>query len=165
MKRVRTHIFILLMLLCGALMLGNVTFAKYQTETPRTLTATLQSRWTPAVERVADTTSGLVATFRVKNTSTTAKTLAFRLQTNETIERTTDLFVGCKVGSGDYVTVNHLTLLNETINTTDYCAMDDKNREMTWTLAPGEAAEVTITGKDEKGVQNSIQLIAHVCGQ
>ena len=32
MQRVRTHIFILLMLLCGALMLGSVTFAKYQTE-------------------------------------------------------------------------------------------------------------------------------------
>lgn len=166
MKRAYTQFFIVLaLLLCAALTLSGVAYAKYQVETPKTLTATIQNRWTPTVEKVIDTTTnGLVATFRVQNTSTTAKTLVLRLQTNEVIEGTTELSVGCKVGSGSYVTVNHLTMLNGD-DTTNYCAMDSTNREMTWTLAPGETAEMIITGIKEEGTQNSIQLIARVCGQ
>ena len=134
-------------------------------ETLKTLTATIQNRWTPTVEKVIDTTTnGLVATFRVQNTSTTVKTLVLRMQTNEVIEETTKLSVGCKVGSGDYVTVNHLTMLNEH-DITVYCAMDSTNREIVWTLAPEETAEMIITGIKEEGTQNSIQLIARVCGQ
>ena len=117
------------------------------------------------MEKVIDTTTnGLVATFRVQNTSTTVKTLVLRMQTNEVIEETTKLSVGCKVGSGDYVTVNHLTMLNEH-DITVYCAMDSTNREIVWTLAPEETAEMIITGIKEEGTQNSIQLIARVCGQ
>lgn len=166
MKRVYTHFFIVLaLLLCAALTLSGVAYAKYQVEAPKTLTATIQNRWTPTVEKVIDTTTnGLVATFRVQNTSTTVKTLVLRMQTNEVIEETTKLSVGCKVGSGDYVTVNHLAMLNEH-DITVYCAMDSTNREIVWTLAPGETAEMIITGIKEEGTQNSIQLIARVCGQ
>ena len=164
MKRVYTQFFIVLaLLLCAALTLSGVAYAKYQKETLKT--PTIQNRWTPTVEKVTDTTTnGLVATFRVQNTSTTAKTLVLRMQTNEVIEGTTELSVGCKVGSGSYVTVNHLAMLNEH-DTTAYCAMDSTNREIVWTLAPEETAEVTIAGISKIGIQNSIQLIARVCGQ
>ena len=166
MKRVYTQFFIVLaLLLCAALTLSGVAYAKYQKETPKTLTATIRNRWTPTVEKVIDTTTnGLVATFRVQNTSTTAKTLVLRMQTNEVIEGTTELSVRCKVGSGDYVTVNHLTMLNER-DITVYCAMDSTNREIVWTLTPEETAEVTIAGISKTDIQNSIQLIARVCGQ
>lgn len=167
MKRIHAKILITLaLLLCAALTLPGIAYAKYQTEAPKTLTATLQNRWTPTVEKLTDTTTNdLEVTFRVQNTSKTEKTLVLRLQTNEVIEGTTELSVGCKVGRGDYVTVDNLTMLNEATSINVYCAMDSTNREMTWTLAPGETAEMNITGIKGEGIQNSIQLIARVCGQ
>lgn len=165
MKRVYTHFFIVLaLLLCAALTLSGVAYAKYQVETPKTLTATIQNRWTPTVEKTSNSTDGLEVTFQVKNTAKTAKTIAFRLKMSESTADISKLSMRCKVGSGDYVTVNHLAMLNEH-DITVYCAMDSTNREIVWTLAPEETAEVTIAGISETGIQNSIQLIARVCGQ
>lgn len=165
MKRVYTQFFIVLaLLLCAALTLSGVVYAKYQVETPKTLTATIQNRWTPTVEKTSNNTDGLEVTFQVKNTAKTAKTIAFRLKMSESTADISKLSMRCKVGSGDYVTVNHLTMLNEH-DITVYCAMDSTNREIVWTLAPGETAEMIITGIKEEGTQNSIQLIARVCGQ
>ena len=165
MKRVYTQFFIVLaLLLCAALTLSGVAYAKYQVETPKTLTATIQNRWTPTVEKTSNNTDGLEVTFQVKNTAKTAKTIAFRLKMSESTADISKLSMRCKVGSGDYVTVNHLTMLNER-DITVYCAMDSTNLEIVWTLAPEETAEVTIAGISEIGIQNSIQLIAHVCGQ
>lgn len=165
MKRVYTHFFIVLaLLLCAALTLSGVAYAKYQKETLKTLTATIQNRWTPAVEKTSNNTDGLEVTFQVKNTAKTAKTIAFRLKMSESTADISKLSMRCKVGSGDYVTVNHLTMLNER-DITVYCAMDSTNLEIVWTLAPEETAEVTIAGISEIGIQNSIQLIARVCGQ
>ena len=165
MKRVYTHFFIVLaLLLCAALTLSGVAYAKYQKETLKTLTATIQNRWTPTVEKTSNNTDGLEVTFQVKNTAKTAKTIAFRLKMSESTADISKLSMRCKVGSGDYVTVNHLTMLNER-DITIYCAMDSTNMEIVWTLAPEETAEVTIAGISEIGIQNSIQLIARVCGQ
>lgn len=165
MKRVYTQFFIVLaLLLCAALTLSGVAYAKYQKETPKTLTATIQNRWTPTVEKTFNNTNGLEVTFQVKNTAKTAKTIAFRLKMSESTAEIPKLSVRCKVGSGDYVSVNHLAMLNEH-DVTVYCAMDSTNREIVWTLAPEETAEVTIAGISEIGIQNSIQLIARVCGQ
>ena len=165
MKRVYTHFFIVLaLLLCAALTLSGVAYAKYQVETPKTLTANIQNRWTPTVEKTSNNTDGLEVTFQVKNTAKTAKTIAFRLKMSESTADISKLSMRCKVGSGDYVTVNHLTMLNER-DITVYCAMDSTNLEIVWTLAPEETAEVTIAGISEIGIQNSIQLIARVCGQ
>lgn len=165
MKRVYTHFFIVLaLLLCAALTLSGVAYAKYQKETLKTLTATIQNRWTPTVEKTSNNTDGLEVTFQVKNTAKTAKTIAFRLKMSESTADISKLSMRCKVGSGDYVTVNHLTMLNER-DITIYCAMDSTNLEIVWTLAPEETAEVTIAGISEIGIQNSIQLIARVCGQ
>lgn len=165
MKRVYTQFFIVLaLLLCAALTLSGVAYAKYQKETPKTLTATIQNRWTPTVEKTSNNTDGLEVTFQVKNTAKTAKTIAFRLKMSESTADISKLSMRCKVGSGDYITVNHLTMLNER-DITVYCAMDSTNLEIVWTLAPEETAEVTIAGISEIGIQNSIQLIARVCGQ
>lgn len=165
MKRVYTHFFIVLaLLLCAALTLSGVAYAKYQVETPKTLTANIQNRWTPTVEKTSNNTDGLEVTFQVKNTAKTAKTIAFRLKMSESTADISKLSMRCKVGSGDYITVNHLTMLNER-DITVYCAMDSTNLEIVWTLAPEETAEVTIAGISEIGIQNSIQLIARVCGQ
>lgn len=165
MKRVYTHFFIVLaLLLCAALTLSGVAYAKYQVEAAKTLTATIQNRWTPAVDKTPNNTDGLEVTFQVKNTAKTAKTIAFRLKMSESKAEISKLSMRCKVGSGDYVTVNHLTMLNEH-DITVYCAMDSTNREIVWTLAPEETAEMIITGIKEEGTQNSIQLIARVCGQ
>lgn len=165
MKRVYTQFFIVLaLLLCAALTLSGVAYAKYQVETPKTLTATIQNRWTPTVEKTSNNTDGLEVTFQVKNTAKTAKTIAFRLKMSESTADISKLSMRCKVGSGDYITVNHLTMLNER-DITVYCAMDSTNLEIVWTLAPEETAEVTIAGISEIGIQNSIQLIARVCGQ
>ena len=165
MKRVYTQFFIVLaLLLCAALTLSGVAYAKYQVEAAKTLTATIQNRWTPAVDKTPNNTDGLEVTFQVKNTAKTAKTIAFRLKMSESKAEISKLSMRCKVGSGDYVTVNHLTMLNEH-DITVYCAMDSTNREIVWTLAPEETAEMIITGIKEEGTQNSIQLIARVCGQ
>lgn len=165
MKRVYTQFFIVLaLLLCAALTLSGVAYAKYQKETPKTLTATIQNRWTPTVEKTSNNTDGLEVTFQVKNTAKTAKTITFRLKMSESTADISKLSMRCKVGSGDYITVNHLTMLNER-DITVYCAMDSTNLEIVWTLAPEETAEVTIAGISEIGIQNSIQLIARVCGQ
>lgn len=165
MKRVYTQFFIVLaLLLCAALTLSGVAYAKYQVEAAKTLTATIQNRWTPAVDKTPNNTDGLEVTFQVKNTAKTAKTIAFRLKMSESKAEISKLSMRCKVGSGDYVTVNHLTMLNEH-DITVYCAMDSTNREIVWTLAPEETAEVTIAGISGIGIQNSIQLIARVCGQ
>lgn len=168
MKRVYTQFFIVLaLLLCAALTLSGVAYAKYQVEAPKTLTANIQNRWTPTVDKTSnntDGTDGLEVTFQVKNTAKTAKTIAFRLKMSESKAEISKLSMRCKVGSGDYVTVNHLIMLNER-DITVYCAMDSINREIVWTLAPEETAEVTIAGISETGIQNSIQLIARVCGQ
>lgn len=165
MKRVYTQFFIVLaLLLCAALTLSGVAYAKYQKETLKTLTAAIQNRWTPTVDKTPNNTDGLEVTFQVKNTAKTAKTIAFRLKMSESKAEISKLSMRCKVGSGDYVTVNHLTMLNEH-DITVYCAMDSTNREIVWTLAPEETAEVTIAGISGIGIQNSIQLIARVCGQ
>ena len=165
MKRVYTQFFIVLaLLLCAALTLSGVAYAKYQKETLKTLTATIQNRWTPTVEKTSNNTDGLEVIFQVKNTAKTAKTIAFRLKMSESTAEISKLSMRCKVGSGDYVTVNHLAMLNEH-DITVYCAMDSTNREIVWTLAPGETAEMIITGIKEEGTQNNIQLIARVCGQ
>lgn len=165
MKRVYTQFFIVLaLLLCAALTLSGVAYAKYQKETLKTLTANIQNRWTPTVEKTSNNTDGLEVTFQVKNTAKTAKTIVFRLKMSESKAEISKLSMRCKVGSGDYVTVNHLIMLNER-DITVYCAMDSINREIVWTLAPEETAEVTIAGISETGIQNSIQLIARVCGQ
>ncbi len=162
MKRIHAKILItLVLLLCAVLTLPGIAYAKYQTETSKTLTATLQNRWTPTVKKGPE---GIEVTFQTQNTSKTAKTVYFRLEISEYVEEISELSMRCKVGDGDYVTVDHLAMLNED-DTTVYCAMDSTNREITWTLAPGETAEVIIAGTSETGVQNSIQLIARVCGQ
>lgn len=142
MKRGLTHLSIWLILLLGmTLVLSSVTYARYQTEKTKSISLSFQNRWEPAVERVTDETADELK-YRVKNTSQTAKTIVLRLKTNG--EQAAP-GMNCSVGGGEYTAVPKLVEESDDAGII-YRAFDDAGREMTWTLAPGEALTVSVQG-------------------
>lgn len=155
MKRVRIHIFILLILLCGALMLGNVALAKYQTETAKPLSAAIHSRWTPAVSTGSWTTTidGAEREFTIQNPTSSEKTVVIRVLISEQegahsdklCIKTTD---GGTVSKTD-LAMHHMSDMGSTLQKTYgssgyiYCA-DASGKETTWTISPGDTLEGAI---------------------
>ena len=101
MKRVYTQFFIVLaLLLCAALTLSGVAYAKYQVETPKTLTATIQNRWKPTVKEESWTSAnetGATLSFSITNDTSSPKTVTIRLLTdlapNETVGTNSELYI------------------------------------------------------------------------
>ena len=179
MKRVYTHFFIVLaLLLCAALTLSGVAYAKYQKETPKTLTATIQNRWTPAVTSGSWTTTaaaGATLNFSIINSTTSPKTVTIRLLT--------DLGPDGTVGTNSelYIKINEKTAHMSAHSIIDmgtelkqahgdkgyiYCA-DATTQECTWTIAPNTTMQGALINPAWTSGTNftNTQLLVTSCGQ
>lgn len=180
MKRVYTQFFIVLaLLLCAALTLSGVAYAKYQVEAPKTLTATIQNRWTPTVREESWTSAnatGATLDFAITNNTNSAKTVTIRLLT--------DLGLDGTVGTNSelYIKINEKTAYMSAHPITDmgtalqqahngkeyiYCA-DTSTQELTWTINAGATVQGTLTNAlwgDEKNLAEHTQLLVTPCGQ
>lgn len=180
MKRVYTHFFIVLaLLLCTALTLSGVAYAKYQVETPKTLTATIQNRWTPAVNSGSWTTTnekGAVLGFSITNDTSSPKTVTIRLLTDSQIRADNPLDLDITINGAEQHTtmsVHHLhemgTALQQAHKDKEYiyCA-DTSTQELTWTINAGATVQGTLTNAlwgDEKNLAEHTQLLVTPCGQ
>lgn len=181
MKRVYTHFFIVLaLLLCAALTLSGVAYAKYQVETPKTLTATIQNRWTPKVNSGSWTTTaaaGATLNFSITNSTTSAKTVTIRLLTDGQAG-STDNVLELDITANEKkqhttMSVHHLhdmgTALQQAHKDKEYiyCA-DTSTQELTWTINAGATVQGTLTNAlwgDEKNLAEHTQLLVTPCGQ
>lgn len=179
MKRVYTQFFIVLaLLLCAALTLSGVAYAKYQVEAPKTLTATIQNRWTPAVKEESWTSAngtGATLNFSITNSTTSPKTVTIRLLT--------DLAPDGTVGTNSelYIKINEKTAYMSAHSIIDmgtelkqahgdkgyiYCA-DATTQECTWTIAPNttmQGALINPAWTSDTNFTNT-QLLVTPCGQ
>lgn len=181
MKRVYTQFFIVLaLLLCAALTLSGVAYAKYQKETPKTLTATTQNRWTPTVKeeswRSANET-GATLNFSITNSTTSAKTVTIRLLTDGQVS-STDNVLELDITANEKkqrttMSVHHLhemgTALQQAHKSKEYiyCA-DTSTQELTWTIDAGAMVQGTLTNPvwiDVKDLADHTQLLVTSCGQ
>ena len=180
MKRVYTHFFIVLaLLLCAALTLSGVAYAKYQVETPKTLTATIQNRWTPTVKEESWTSAnatGATLDFAITNNTNSAKTVTIRLLTDSQIGADNPLDLDITINGAEQHTtmsVHHLhdmgTALQQAHKNKEYiyCA-DTSTQELTWSINAGATVQGTLTNAlwgDEKNLAEHTQLLVTSCGQ
>lgn len=180
MKRVYTHFFIVLaLLLCAALTLSGVAYAKYQVETPKTLTATIQNRWTPTVNSGSWTTTnekGAVLSFSITNDTSSPKTVTIRLLTDSHIGADNPLDLDITINGAEQHTTmsaNHLHEMGTEIQQMHeskeyvYCA-DTSTQELTWTIDAGATVQGTLTNPvwiDVKDLADHTQLLVTPCGQ
>ena len=172
MQRVRTHIFILPMLLCGALMLGSVTFAKYQTETGKTLSAGVRSRWTPVAgtDSWTMTINGAACHFTIQNSTSTEKTVAVRVLIGEQESVHSELYIKTTKDGAESSTaleMHHMSDMGSTLQKAYgssgyiYCA-DASGKEMTWTISSGGTLEGTIVDPElasVEGLDGNVQIL------
>lgn len=181
MKRVYTQFFVVLaLLLCAALTLPGVAYAKYQTETPKTLTATLQNRWTPTVKSESWTTgdaTGAVLNFSITNSTASAKTVKIRLLTDlgpdGTVGTSSDLYIKLNGEAGTaYMSAHSIIDMGTELKQAHrdkgyvYCA-DATTQECTWTIAPNttmQGALINPAWTSDTNFTNT-QLLVTPCGQ
>lgn len=180
MKRVYTQFFIVLaLLLCAALTLSGVAYAKYQVETPKTLTATIQNRWTPTVDKEIWTSAnatGATLDFAITNNTNSAKTVTIRLLTDSQIRADDPLDLDITINGAEQHTTmsaHHLYEMGTEIQQMHeskeyiYCA-DTSTQELTWTINAGATVQGTLTNAlwgDEKNLAEHTQLLVTPCGQ
>lgn len=179
MKRVYTQFFIVLaLLLCAALTLSGVAYAKYQKETLKTLTATIQNRWTPTVDKEIWTSAnatGATLDFAITNNTNSAKTVTIRLLTDLAPDGTagTNSELCIKINEKTaYMSAHHITdmgtALQQARNGKEYiyCA-DATTQECTWTIAPNttmQGALINPAWTSDTNFTNT-QLLVTSCGQ
>lgn len=181
MKRVYTQFFIVLaLLLCAALTLSGVAYAKYQVETPKTLTATIQNRWTPTVDKEIWTSAnatGATLDFAITNNTNSAKTVTIRLLTDGQVG-STDNVLELDITANEKkqhttMSVHHLhdmgTALQQAHKDKEYiyCA-DTSTQELTWTINARATVQGTLTNAlwgDETNLAEQTQLLVTPCGQ
>ena len=180
MKRVYTQFFIVLaLLLCAALTLSGVAYAKYQKETLKTLTATIQNRWTPAVTSGSWTTTnekGAVLSFSITNDTSSPKTVTIRLLTDlapdGTVGTNSELYIKINEKTA-YMSAHPITDMGTALQQAHngkeyiYCA-DTSTQELTWTINAGATVQGTLTNalwRDEKNLAEHTQLLVTPCGQ
>lgn len=181
MKRVYTQFFIVLaLLLCAALTLSSVAYAKYQKETSKTLTATLQNRWTPEVKEEIWTSAnetGATLNFSITNSTTSAKTVTIRLLTDgqvSSMDNVLELDITANEKKQHTTMSAHPladmgTVLQQANKSKEYiyCA-DTSTQELTWTINAGATVQGTLTNAlwgDEKNLAEHTQLLVTPCGQ
>ena len=180
MKRVYTQFFIVLaLLLCAALTLSGAAYAKYQVETPKTLTATIQNRWTPTVKEESWTSAnatGAVLSFSITNDTSSPKTVTIRLLTDSQIRADDPLDLDITINGAEQHTTmsaHHLHEMGTEIQQMHeskehvYCA-DTSTQELTWTINAGATVQGTLTNAlwgDEKNLAEHTQLLVTSCGQ
>lgn len=180
MKRVYTQFFIVLaLLLCAALTLSGVAYAKYQVEAPKTLTATIQNRWTPAVTSGSWTTTNkknTILNFSITNDTSSPKTVTIRLLTDSHIGADNPLDLDITINGAEQHTTmsaHHLYEMGTEIQQMHeskeyiYCA-DTSTQELTWTINAGATVQGTLTNAlwgDEKNLAEHTQLLVIPCGQ
>lgn len=179
MKRVYTHFFIVLaLLLCTALTLSGVAYAKYQVETPKTLTATIQNRWTPAVNSGSWTTTnekGAVLGFSITNDTSSPKTVTIRLLTDlgpdGTVGTNSELYIKINEKTA-YMSAHPIIDMGTELKQAHgdkgyiYCA-DATTQECTWTIAPNttmQGALINPAWTSDTNFTNT-QLLVTPCGQ
>lgn len=180
MKRVYTHFFIVLaLLLCAALTLSGVAYAKYQVETPKTLTATIQNRWTPTADSGSWTTTtaaGATLNFSITNSTTSPKTVTIRLLTDlapvGTVGTNSELYIKIN-GETAYMSAHPIIDMGTELKQAHgdkgyiYCA-DTSTQELTWTIDAGAMVQGTLTNPvwiDVKDLADHTQLLVTPCGQ
>lgn len=181
MKRVYTQFFIVLaLLLCAALTLSGVAYAKYQVETPKTLTATIQNRWTPTVKKESWTSAnatGATLDFAITNNTNSAKTVTIRLLTDLAPDGTagTNSELCIKINEKTaHMSAHPLadmgTVLQQAHKDKDkeyiYCA-DTSTQELTWTIAPNttiQGALINPAWTSDTNFTNT-QILVTPCGQ
>ena len=180
MKRVYTQFFIVLaLLLCAALTLSGVAYAKYQKETLKTLTATIQNRWTPTVKKESWTSAnatGATLDFAITNNANSPKTVTIRLLTDSQIRADNPLDLDITINGAEQHTtmsVHHLhemgTALQQAHKSKEYiyCA-DTSTQELTWTINARATVQGRLTNAMWIGVENldnHTQLLVTSCGQ
>lgn len=180
MKRVYTQFFIVLaLLLCAALTLSGVAYAKYQKETLKTLTATIQNRWTPTVDKEIWTSAnatGATLDFAITNNTNSAKTVTIRLLTDSQIRADDPLDLDITINGAEQHTTmsaHHLYEMGTEIQQMHeskeyiYCA-DTSTQELTWTINAGATVQGTLTNPvwiDVKDLADHTQLLVTPCGQ
>lgn len=181
MKRVYTQFFIVLaLLLCAALTLSGVAYAKYQVETPKTLTATIQNRWTPTVKEESWTSAnatGATLSFSITNDTSSPKTVTIRLLTDGQVS-SMDNVLELDITANEKkqhttMSAHHLHEMGTEIQQMHeskehvYCA-DTSTQELTWTINAGATVQGTLTNAlwgDEKNLAEHTQLLVTPCGQ
>lgn len=180
MKRVYTQFFIVLaLLLCAALTLSGVAYAKYQVETPKTLTANIQNRWTPTVKEESWTSAnetGATLSFSITNDTSSPKTVTIRLLTdlapNETVGTNSELYIKINEKTA-YMSAHSIIDMGTELKQAHgdkgyiYCA-DTSTQELTWTINAGATVQGTLTNAlwgDEKNLAEHTQLLVTSCGQ
>lgn len=179
MKRVYTHFFIVLaLLLCAALTLSGVAYAKYQVETPKTLTATIQKRWTPKVREESWTSAnatGATLDFAITNNTNSAKTVTIRLLTDlapvGTVGTNSELYIKIN-GETAYMSAHPIIDMGTELkqahgdNGYIYCA-DATTQECTWTIAPNTTMQGALVNPAWTSGTNftNTQLLVTSCGQ
>ena len=154
MKRVYTQFFIVLaLLLCAALTLSGVAYAKYQVEAPKTLTATIQNRWTPTVKEESWTSAnatGATLSFSITNDTSSPKTVTIRLLTDLAPNETMGTELKQAHGDKGYI----------------YCT-DATTQECTWTIAPNTTMQGALINPAWTSGTNftNTQLLVTSCGQ
>ena len=179
MKRVYTQFFIVLaLLLCAALTLSGVAYAKYQVETPKTLTATIQNRWKPTVKEESWTSAnetGATLSFSITNDTSSPKTVTIRLLTdlapNETVGTNSELYIKIN-GEISYMSAHSIIDMGTELKQARgdkgyiYCA-DATTQECTWTIAPNttrQGALINPAWTPDTNFTNT-QLLVTPCGQ
>lgn len=179
MKRVYTQFFIMLaLLLCAALTLSGVAYAKYQVEAPKTLTATIQNRWTPAVNSGSWTTTnekGAVLGFSITNDTSSPKTVTIRLLTDlgpdGTVGTNSELYIKINEKTA-YMSAHPIIDMGTELKQAHgdkgyiYCA-DATTQECTWTIAPNttmQGALINPAWTSDTNFTNT-QLLVTPCGQ
>lgn len=180
MKRAYTQFFVVLaLLLCAALTLSGVAYAKYQKETPKTLTATIRNRWTPTVDKEIWTSAnatGATLDFAITNNTDSAKTVTIRLLTDSQISAGNPLDLDITINGAEQHTtmsVHHLHEMGTEIQQTHegkeyvYCA-DTSTQELTWSINAGATVQGTLTNAlwgDETNLAEHTKLLVTPCGQ
>lgn len=180
MKRVYTQFFIVLaLLLCAALTLSGVAYAKYQKETLKTLTATIQNRWTPTVKEeswMTTAAAGATLNFSITNSTKSAKIVTIRLLTDlapdGTVGTNSELYIKINEKTA-YMSAHPITDMGTVLQQANkskeyiYCA-DTSTQELTWTINAGATVQGTLTNAlwgDEKNLAEHAQLLVTPCGQ
>lgn len=179
MKRVYTHFFIVLaLLLCAALTLSGVAYAKYQKETLKTLTATIQNRWKPTVKEESWTSAnetGATLSFSITNDTSSPKTVTIRLLTdlapNETVGTNSELYIKINEKTA-YMSAHSIIDMGTKLKQAHgdkgyiYCA-DATTQECTWIIAPNTTMQGALINPAWTSGTNftNTQLLVTSCGQ
>lgn len=179
MKRVYTHFFIVLaLLLCAALTLSGVAYAKYQVEAPKTLTATIQNRWIPTVNPGNWTTTnetGATLNFSITNNTSSPKTVTIRLLTDLAPDGTagTNSELCIKINEKTaHMSAHSIIDMGTELKQAHgdkgyiYCA-DATTQECTWTIAPNTTMQGALINPAWTSGTNftNTQLLVTPCGQ